>query len=443
MVNVNQETDVIHAIQQVARPLDTLEDLDPLMDRIGDARFVLLGEATHGTSEFYRWRARLSRRLIEEKGFSFIAVEGDWPDCYQVNRYVKGYDGSGKTARDVLHGFSRWPTWMWANWEVVMLAEWMREHNDRLPNEQKVGFYGLDVYSLWDSLTEVTKYLEDTDPEAAKAAREAYQCFQPYNRDEQAYAWATRVVPESCERDVVELLQKTRDVAMAQTYPGDGEAAFSAEQNALVAVGAERYYRAMIQGGPESWNIRDGHMMETLERLVNHFGPESKAIVWEHNTHIGDARATDMAGAGMYNVGQLARERRGGEGVVLVGCGTHHGTVIAGREWDAPMEVMRVPEGRESSWEDMFHRAMIGDGLIIMSEIDEAASDIFRKTRAHRAIGVVYNPNYERMGNYVPTSMSRRYDAFMFVDETEALHPLHMPTEQPTSEPPETYPWAV
>jgi erythromycin esterase-like protein len=433
MVSAAQE----NLIRRVARPLQSAADLNPLIDRIGDARIVMLGEASHGTSDYYQWRMRLSQRLIEEKGFSFIAVEGDWPDCYRVNRYIKGYPNAGESALEILRGFRRWPTWMWANWEVVALVEWLRTYNDSRPAERKVGFYGLDVYSLWESLAEVSDYLERTDAEAAKAARQAFRCFQPYHEDAQSYAWATRVVPASCEQDVLNLLVEARK--QAAPHPGDGEEAFNAEQNARVTVGAERYYRAMIQSGPTSWNIRDQHMTETLERLLDYLGPSAKAIVWEHNTHIGDARATDMAGAGMVNIGQLARERHAADGVVLVGCGSYRGTVIAGQEWGAPMERMAVPEAREGSWEALLHQMLGYDALLLFS--DEGGA-LFRRTHGHRAIGVVYQPQYERMGNYVPTSLSQRYDAFLYLDETVALHPLHI-TPEASLEPPETYPFAV
>ena len=274
-----------------------------------------------------------------------------------------------------------------------------------------MGFYGLDVYSLWESLREVTTYLEGIDLEAARAARQAFVCFQPYDRDVQAYAWATRLV-------------RGRRDEPAAGNPAQASAVSAASRRRRVrvqcrakrAVGAERYYRTMIRGGPDSWNLRDHHVVDTLERLMQHHGPEAKAIVWEHNTHVGDARATDMAGAGMVNVGQLVRERRSGDGVVLVGFGSHRGSVIAGREWDAPMERMRVPEAREGSYEDLFHSTLGDDRLMILTGGVGEISDVFRRTRGHRAIGVVYNP--------------------------EALHPLHFEPE-PSKEPPETYPWAV
>jgi erythromycin esterase len=429
----------VEAVRSLSRPLERPGDLDPLLDRIGDARFVLLGEASHGTSEYYVWRTWISKRLIEEKGFSFIAVEGDWPDCYAVNRYVKGYPDSGASARSVLHAFDRWPTWMWANWEIVALAEWLRRRNAGRAAEAQVGFYGLDVYSLWQSLEAVLDYLERTDPDAAAVARRAYRCFEPYGEDVQEYARATAFVNASCEAEVVTLLAELR--TNAPIYQNDGrEAYFNAEQNALVARNAERYYRAMVRGGAGSWNVRDRHMAETLDRLIAHHGPGAKAIVWEHNTHIGDARATDMARAGMVNTGQLVREAHADEGVVLVGFAGHRGSVIAGREWGAPMERMPVPPAQTGSWEDVLHRAGGHDALLIFPADD--GSPTLREPRGHRAIGVVYDPAYEHYGNYVPTVLPFRYDALLHFEETRALHPLHVPPHE-TGEPPETYPWGV
>jgi len=422
----------------LAHPLKSVRDLDPLIDAIGDAHYVLLGEASHGTSEFYTWRSEISRRLIAEKGFSFIGVEGDWPDCYRVNRYVKGYEHSGNSARDVLHAFERWPTWMWANKEVIDLAEWLRDFNRRLGVERQVGFYGLDVYSLWDSMRAVTEYLERIDPKLAAEARRAYNCFEPYAEDAQDYARATALVPTSCEDETVTVLRALK--LNEQQFKEDGhEAYFNAEQNALVARNAELYYRTMIRGGPGSWNVRDRHMYETLERLMKHHGPDARAIVWEHNTHIGDARFTDMARAGMFNIGQLVREERSREGVKLVGFGTHRGTVIAADEWGAPMQRMRVPVAREGSFEETMHDASVGDALLLFDGSDDAGVRGFSEPMGHRAIGVVYDPNHERWGNYVPTIVPRRYDAFLYVDETRAVDPLHMPVRV-DGEMPETYP---
>jgi erythromycin esterase-like protein len=400
------------------------------------ARCVLLGEASHGTAEYYTWRFAISRRLIEERSFSFIAVEGDWPDCYRVNRYVRGLPGSGESAREVLHAFSRWPTWMWANKEVVALVEWMRAHNDSLPPERRVGFYGLDVYSLWDSLYAVLGHLRRVHPQLLPAAHRAFQCFEPYGEDSQEYARATRWIDESCEDEVVALLAALR----RSTRPaGDSqEDHCNAEQNALVVKNAEHYYRIMVHGGPESWNIRDRHMVETLQRLLDQHGPAARAIVWEHNTHIGDARFTDMADDGMVNVGQLVRAAHPGK-TVLVGFGSHEGSVIAGREWDAPREVMPVPPAISGSWEDVLHQAGVEDKLLLFGEAERSGP--LAGPLGHRAIGVVYHPEFER-GNYVPTVLPGRYDAFLYLDRTEALHPLHLqPREE--AEVPETFPSGV
>jgi erythromycin esterase-like protein len=425
-------------LRDLARPLSTADDLDPLLDRIGDARYVLLGEASHGTSDFYTWRARISQRLIREKGFSFIAVEGDWPDCYRVNRFVKGYPEAGSEAFDVLHEFARWPTWMWANWEVVALAEWLRQHNSTQPPRERVGFYGLDVYSLWESLAEVMGYLETNEPQALATARRAYRCFEPFGEDVQRYAQATAFAPASCESEVVALLSELR--RQAPEFKDDHEAHFTALQNAQVAVNAERYYRAMVRGGAESWNVRDHHMVQTLGNLMQHHGPEAKAIVWEHNTHIGDARATDMSLAGMVNVGQLVREQHHDEGVVLVGFGSYQGSVIAGSSWGAPMERIHVPVARHGSWEEVLYRSGVRDGLLFSDERRREPG--FMEPRGHRAIGVVYNPTQERFGNYVPTVLPQRYDVFLNIAETTALHPLHL-KDTDTGEPPDTYPWGV
>ena len=426
-------------LRDAALPLASDEDLDPLLELVGDARYVLLGEATHGTAEFYTWRAAITRRLVREKGFSFVAVEGDWPDCYRVNRWVKGLRDAGESAEGVLGSFERWPTWMWANREVVALVEWLRAHNDPLPPERQVGFYGLDVYSLWDSMGAVVKYLEELDPEAARAARRAYACFDPYYEDVQEYARATAIVPTTCEDEAVAMLRTLR--AKAPEYREDGrDAYFDAEQNALVARNAELYYRTMVRGGPTSWNVRDHHMVETLDRLMAHHGPRARAIVWEHNTHVGDARFTNMARHGMVNVGQLVRQSHEREGVVLVGFGSHRGTVLAAEEWGLPVQRMRVPPARDGTFEDAMHQARRGDCLLVFDGADDGGIVGLDRPIEHRAIGVVYDPRAERWGNYVPTIVPRRYDAFLHVEESHALTPLHPEPRHFDGEPPETYP---
>jgi erythromycin esterase-like protein len=320
----------------------------------------------------------------------------------------------------------------------------LRRYNEqrRLADARKVGFYGLDVYSLWDSMRAVVDYLDRIDPQLAAGAKRAYRCFEPYGEDEQEYARATYLVPTSCEDEAVTVLRALR--GRAPEFKQDGrEAYFNAEQNALVAKNAELYYRTMVRGGSQSWNVRDHHMVDTLDRLMAHheqLNPEAKAIVWEHNTHIGDARFTNMANAGMVNVGQLVRQAHDDEGVVLVGFGSHHGTVIAGEEWGAPMERMRMPAARDGSWEDVMHDAVAakGSALLVFDDADDGGVPGLDEPIDHRAIGVVYDPRHEQWGNYVPTIIPRRYDAFLFIDETRALSPLHLPVR--VGEVPETFP---
>jgi erythromycin esterase-like protein len=433
------ESGAVNMIRQRAILLPGKAELAPLFDRIGDARIVMLGEASHGTHDYYMWRFYITKRLIEEKGFNFIAVEGDWPDCYRLNRFVKGYDTEHKNALQVLHAFNRWPTWMWANWEIMALAGWLKNYNEKLPAGKKAGFYGLDVYSLWESMESIMQYLKKTDPAALKIAEEAFHCFEPYRKDEgRSYAQASQFVPELCKDEVVSLLKEIQQ--KLPTYNTDHENVFNAEQNALVAVNAEKYYRAMIHGGPHSWNVRDRHMTETLERLLKFHGDDAKVVVWEHNTHVGDARATDMVDDGMFNIGELARVLHHEKGVVLVGFGSYKGTVMAGRSWGAKMQAMQMPEATKGSWEYLLHKAGKENKLLLMDDFSDC--DLFMENHiGHRAIGVVYNPEYEQYGNYVPSILPLRYDAFIYIDETTALHPLHI--EPDGQQVPETYPFGV
>lgn len=299
------------------------------------------------------------------------------------------------------------------------------------------GFYGLDVYSLFESMRALIEYLDDIDPDAAADARDAYRCFEPYGEDAREYARAVRLAPESCEDEVVEVLAEFIEDGpdYSDNHPDER---FSAEQNALIAKNAEEYYRAMIGGGTDSWNIRDRHMTETLERLMEHHGSDARGIIWAHNTHIGDARATDMKRHGRHNIGQLVREQAETDNVMLIGYGSHRGSVIAGEEWEASMEQMTVPPAQRGSYEDIFHRTGHQNRLLLMDELeDESRLD---DERGHRAIGVVYDPDHEA-NNYVPTVLPERYDAFIYLDETEALHPLAMHTERNAI--PELYPWGL
>jgi erythromycin esterase len=430
-----REEALLVQLRELERPLRDVSDLDALLERIGDARYVLLGEASHGTAEYYAWRAALTTRLIEEKSFSFIAVEGDWPDCQRVNRFVQGLGDPGASAREVLRAFERWPTWLWANLEVTSFAERLREYNLARPAEQRVGFYGLDVYSLWESLDRVLGYLRERRPRALASALRAFECLEPYGEDVERYARAVRWIDESCEDEVISLLAELRRSPPEQ--PSAGDARLDAEQNALVVKNAEHYYRTLIGGGAQSWNIRDHHMAETLERLMMHHGPQAKVVVWEHNTHIGDARFTDMATHGMVNLGQLMREWHGAPAVVLVGFGSFRGTVIAGREWGAQLQRMRVPPAAGGSWEALLHRALARDCWLLPEPSSWTAELL--EPRLQRAIGVVYRPEYEQ-GNYVPSVLPRRYDAFLYFERSEALHPLHEVQPRSEGEVPETFP---
>lgn len=415
-------------------PLHSKNDLDPLLDRIGDAQYVLLGEASHGTHEYYTWRAQISKRLIEEKGFSFIAVEGDWPDCFKINKWIK--DGHSQEVQSVLHEFNRWPTWMWANWEIAAFADWLRDYNQHHLKEDNIGFYGLDVYSLWESMEIIMKYLEKEDPETAELAREAMMCFEPFRENDSYGSVFSRAKP-GCQEEVIKLLKKVRQ--RSHNYDSELEADLNAEVNSLVMANAEKYYKAMSDFGSSSWNVRDRHMMETLNKLVDYHGDNSKVIIWEHNTHIGDARATDMAHAGLINLGQLVREEKGYNNTVLVGFGSYEGSVIAGSRWGAPMQEMDVPPAKEGSFEHKIHEFNGSDTLMIFDEHPEI-TNAFSEVLDHRAIGVVYNPKREK-GNYVPSEIVERYDAFIYIDQTQALHPLKFkPKENLT---PETFPFGI
>jgi erythromycin esterase len=414
------EGPIAQEIRRLAKPLIEPTDLGVLAERIGEARYVGLGEASHGTHEYYYWRGEFSKMLIVEKGFNWIGVEGDWPDCWRINRWVHGEEHREMSAKELLAGFERWPTWMWANAEVAEFLTWLREWNATRASGGQVGFYGLDVYSLWDSLRVVSDWLAVHDPDALPAATKAWACFEPYGEDPQHYAQASRLVPLSCESDVVGLLTKVRE----NMASGDGrqESIFNAVQNAEVVTGAERYYRAMMRGDRESWNVRDRHMVDTVDRLSAHLGENSKGLIWAHNTHIGDARATDMARAGMVNVGQLLRERHGSAEVALVGMAAYEGSVIAAGSWGEREDVMDVPPARATSHEDLLHQVLGRAAILAFTDRRDGAW--LGSLRGHRAIGVVYQPGRE-VGNYVPTVMGERYDALLWFEQSTALAPLH------------------
>ncbi|MFL0572253.1 erythromycin esterase family protein [Priestia megaterium] len=411
---------MIEAIKKHSMPFADVDDLLPLINTASRAQYVLLGEASHGTSEFYEIRAAITKELIQHHDFSFIAVEGDWPSCFEVNRYIKGYTTQYANAEDVLRSFSRWPSWMWANQEINDLIERLRDYNNNLPAHQpKVGFYGLDVYSLWESMEAIIEYLENNHAPDAKKAKKAFECFEPFHREAQMYGISSALYGKNCMVEILELLQTIQQ--KKDTYTHEPEAALSMQVNALVASNAEAYYHTMITNDNESWNIRDRHMVEALKYIQAYYKDSAKGIVWEHNTHIGDARATDMKSSGMVNVGQLTREEYGQKHVYAVGFGTHHGTVIASDSWGNRHQELTVPPAIEGSWEDAIHRAGAFDQYLMFTEENRT---FFHSTIGHRAIGVVYDPEIEQYGNYVPSRLSKRYDAFIYVEKTHALSPL-------------------
>jgi erythromycin esterase-like protein/predicted phosphoribosyltransferase len=414
-------------------------DYDRLMDRIGDARFVLLGEASHGTHEFYRERAEITKRLVTEKGFTAVALEADWTDAYRVNRYVRGV-GDDVDAVEALADFRRFPTWMWRNTDVVAFIEWLRARNDeQTPDHAKAGFYGLDLYSLHASMKAVLRYLEKIDPAAAQRARERYACF------DQVYGFMTGLnLSKSCEEEVVQQLVELRNRSNDTRRSGriTEDETFYAEQNARLVKNAEAYYRTMFLKEESSWNLRDRHMVETLEALVNHLGHQRnpvKMVVWAHNSHLGDARATEMGQRGELNVGQLVREQYDGE-AVLVGFTTHHGTVTAASAWDGPAERKRVRPALAGSYEALFHTAH--PSPFLLSWRDDVAA-LLRDSRLERAIGVVYRPDTERMSHYFTARLPDQFDVVLHFDETHAVEPLETTAQWEAGEVPETFPFGV
>lgn len=433
------------AVREAAHPLTgAAKDYDPLLELIGEARFVLIGEASHGTHEFYRERALITRRLIAEKGFTAVAVEADWPDAYRVNRYVRG-SGDGATAVEALAGFTRFPTWMWRNADVLDFVGWLRAYNDEHPQDARAGFYGLDLYSLYSSIAAVIGYLDKVDKAAAQRARQRYACFEHFGTDPQVYGYAASFgAAESCEDETVnQLVEMQRRTA--ELMQRDGRLAedefFYAEQNARLARNAEAYYRSMFRGRTSSWNLRDRHMAETLDALAAHLDRQvgcAKIVVWEHNSHLGDARATEMGEGCELNVGQLVREHYGRE-AVLVGFSTYSGTVTAASDWDAPAERKRVLPALSGSYEALFHEVGAARFLLTLRG-DGKAAQALRERRLERAIGVIYRPDTERISHYFYARLPDQFDAVIHIDETRAVEPLERSSGWERGKLPETYP---
>ncbi len=424
-------------------------DYDPLIEAIGDARFVLIGEASHGTQEFYEERARITRRLIEEKGFVAVAAEADWPDAYRVNRYVRGASDD-LDAVEALADFRRFPTWMWRNSVVVEFVEWLRARNDALaPDAAKAGFYGLDLYAMHASMKTVLQYLEKVDPAAATQARGRYACFDHFGPDPQVYGFiAGAHVEKSCQdeamRQLVDMMQRRAAQPMRQDAGVAEDELFNAQQNARLVKNAETYYRAMFLAPDSTWNLRDRHMAETLEALAarvgRHHGP-AKLVVWAHNSHLGDARATDMTRRGEINLGQLVREKYATD-AVLVGLTTHHGTVTAASDWGGSAERKNVRTSLAGSCESLFHAALPERFLLDLRGESEAAAGL-RSPLLERAIGVIYRPETERMSHYFHARLAEQFDAVLHLDETRAVQPLEYTAEWEAGELPETFPSGV
>ena len=437
---------VIHRIREQAKPLTgEAGDYDALLDMIGNSSVVLLGEASHGTHEFYRERAEITKRLIVEKGFTALAVEADWPDAYRVNRYVRGEPGDIDSV-EALGGFERFPGWMWRNADVLDFIGWLRDHNEHVySKEHQVGFYGLDLYSLHKSMNEVIAYLEKKDPEEAAKARALYGCMDRYGKDPQNYGLMVGAgVGDSCRAEVIQQLTDLRAKEvdyLARNGPAAADEFFFAEQNARLVKNAEQYYRKMFRSDVSSWNQRDEHMMETLVELIAHLQSEhgsSKVVVWAHNSHLGDARATAMAQRGELNIGQLVRQAFPYQSK-LIGFTSYAGTVTAASGWHLPAERKQVRPGLDGSYEKLFHQVGIPSFWLDLTG-DNPAVEALKEPRLERAIGVVYLPETERQSHYFKADLAGQFDAVIHFDLTRAVEPLERTEAWSRDEAPETYP---
>jgi erythromycin esterase-like protein len=434
---------VVSAVNRAALPLTfDPRDYDSLLEWIGTRPIVMIGEASHGTHDFYRERALITRRLIEEKGFNAVAIEGDWPDASRVHRFING-GSEDANAREALGDFQRFPAWMWRNLDVLAFVDWLSRFNQKIAQPDRVGFYGLDLYSLHASMRAVLEYLEKVDPEAAQRARYRYSCFDHFREDTQAYGYAANFgLTKNCEDDViaqlVDMRSNSADLAAHNVRRQPDEYLF-AEQNARLVQHAERYYRAMFGGRAESWNVRDEHMAETLVWL-RQVRPQAKIVVWAHNSHVGDARATEMSAHGECNLGQLTRERFG-SGVFLIGFTTHSGEVTAASQWEAPADRRIVRPALEGSYEALFHRTDIPAFLLSLHE--SATRQALKTPLLERAIGVIYRPETERLSHYFQCRMPEQLDAVVHIDRTKALIPFERTSAWERGDAPDTYPFAV
>ena len=434
----------IELIRRKAIGLENESDVtDEIMALVGDARFVLIGEASHGTHEFYKCRAAITKRLIAEKQFAAVAVEADFPDAYRINRFVRG-EGEDRTEEDALGDFQRFPLWMWRNREILEFIRWLRNHNDAFGARERIGFYGIDLYSLHASMAAVLEYLDRVDQEAANRARYRYACFEDYGEDAQHYGYAASFdLSKSCESEAVSQLVDLQRRAFSYMNR-DGFVArdeyFFAEQNARLVANAEEYYREMFRGRVSSWNLRDRHMAETLTALAAHLETQrlpAKIVVWAHNSHLGNARATDMGERGEWNVGQLLREKFPRETVNL-GFTAFTGTVTAVSNWDEPAQVKRVREGLNNSFERLFHQTDIPRFFLNLR--DDEIKNAMREKLLERAIGVIYRPETERVSHYFRADLARQFDGVIHFDRTRAIEPLDRVASWSHEDAPETFP---
>ncbi len=404
--------------------LNEITDLDRLIEEASGKKLVLLGEASHGTHEYYKWRAEISKRLIKEKSFNFILVEGDFASLYELNKYVKGFEGAPSSALDVLGSTDRWPQWMWGNHETLELAQWLKEYNEKLPIEKRVGFYGMDVYDEWRSKRSIIDSLRDSYPPFYEKIKELYSCFFAYEDDSWEYAVAVRNGADDCSdesRKVVKIINENRTSFSSLNDHGY----FYLLQNSFVVKHAEKFYRKSVAGmRSESWNARAVHMHKSSKRLLELYGDGSKGIVWAHNTHIGDALYTEMRQVNQVNIGQKSREHFGKENVFLVGFTTYKGEVQAGSRWGSRREVMTIPEAQSNSIEEILQRTGISSFYLIFDQEDREHEEL-KKPIGNRAVGVVYNPQAD-FRQYVPTIIPMRYDALVFFSETKALNPISL-----------------
>ncbi len=405
----------IERLTEFTRPFEQTGELDPLIDHLAEGRLALLGEASHGTEEYYHWRAEISRRLIEEHEFDFVVVEGDWASLYQLNKFVKDFDGAITETDQLFGGLDRWPPWMWSNRVVLDFVSWLREHNQ---TADKVGFYGLDVYGTWDGGDRLLELLDEF-PEYRSRIAEKYSCFEDYRDDGHSYARWVQHTGESCEQPMEELYQLVFQEIAPQS---SAELSLRIRQKASALKYAERHYRGMVDQTLDNWNERVYHMENTIHRLIDHYGPDARGIVWAHNTHVGDARATIMTEQGQVNMGQLMREEYTMDKVRILGFSSYHGTVKAGSQWGQPGQVMQLPEAVQNSHDEFLNRLDIPQFYLLFDD-SLRQSGLLEDPRGHRAVGVVYNPRQEQ-GNYVPTILPMRYDALIFIQESSALEGL-------------------